>query len=81
MEGGASSQARSRPENRASIQVGGRAGIHAGGRAKHRVDRVEGLGQAMPGLGVRTSGFFGATLARRSDKCNARWGVLESPIN
>ena len=80
VEGGAGSQAGSRPENRASVQAGGRAGIHAASRARHRVDRVGGLGQgrARPGSGVRTSSFFGAALARRFDKCNARWGFLES---
>ena len=74
MEGGANSQARSRPENRESVQAGGRAG--------HQLDRFGGLtqGRARLGSGVRTSGFFGAALARRPDKCNARRGYLVRPL-
>ena len=45
MEGGAGSQAGSWPENRASVQVGGRAEIRIGGQTRHWVDKVEGLGQ------------------------------------
>ena len=73
MEGGADSQAGSRPENRESVQAGGRAG--------HHVDRFGGLaqGRARPGSGVRTSGLFGVVLARRPDKCNARQGYLVRP--
>ena len=83
MEGGADSQAGSRPENRVSVQAGVRAGIQVGGKAGHHVDRFGGLvqGRARPGSGVRTSGFFGAAPARRPDKCNARRGYLVRPKN
>ena len=74
VEGGAGSQAGSRPENRASIQAQGRDG--------HRLDRVGGFGQgrAKPRSGVRTSGFFGAAPARRPDICNTRRGYLGNPV-
>ena len=82
MEGGADSQAGSRPENRESVQVGVRAGIQAGGRAGHQLDKFGGLtqGRARPRSSVRTSGFFGAALARRPDKCNAHRGYLVRPL-
>jgi hypothetical protein len=58
--------------------VEGRAGSQVGDRVA-RVGRL-GQGQARPWSGVRGSGFFGAALARRPDKCNARRGYLERPL-
>ena len=56
-------------------------GIQAEGRVGHQLDKFGGLTQGRARLrsGVRTSGFSGAALARRPDKCNARRGYLVRP--